>query len=239
MAAAAGVLDSIHPVVRVVTLLLFALTVALGSPFQLCVAALLLFFFYLFSGLSLAVTVLPPLWRMRWFFLSIFAIYTWMTPGTPLLADAQPLRWWMPTVEGVVTGGQRLAALVLILLAVHGLLQITSRTQLVSSLYWLSLPLRFCGVARERFAIRVALVLATAGKMREQVAELVSGVSLSRRDLRGYASIAAALVAAALHQGETEPCHEIEIEVEDAPPLWQWSLPLLLVSGMWLLQRFV
>ncbi len=231
MNAVTGGLALVHPVVRVVSFIFFSLILALGDFSQLVVAAALLCLLFIREGLVCVVQTWPMLRRMRWFFFSIFVIYLWLTPGRPLWAGAD--EWlWMPTIDGVLMGGHRLLALVLMLLAVHWLLWVTSRRELVSALYWMAMPLIFFGFSRERFALRIALVFATIEQVQCCVTERMKFTNLERGNLRGYANIAAGLVSDIVKRGEEEICLSIEIDVEDAPVPWQWLWVLALIGMM-------
>jgi energy-coupling factor transport system permease protein len=233
MSAATGVLNLVHPVVRIVSFLLFGLFLALGNLSQIAIAGILLAILFFQAGSACLVNSWPMLRRMRWFFLSIVVIYAWLTPGLPLWASG-PVSWWMPTIEGVFTAGHRLLALTMMVLAVQWLLWVTTRAQLVSALYWLATPLVLIGFSRERFAVRVALVLGTIEQVQGRVSQQIKEVALERGDLRGYAAVAASLVSDVVQQGEQESCHLIEIDIENSPSLWQWLWPLAL-SGVMLL----
>ena len=168
---------------------------------------------------------------MRWFFLSLLVIYIWMTPGQPLWSSG-PVPWWMPTIEGVLMAGHRLLVLALMVLAVQWLLWVTTRAQLVSALYWLATPLVLIGFSRERFAVRVALVLRTIEQVQDRVSQQIKQVVVERGDLRGYAAVAASLMSDVVQQGEQESCHLVEIDIGNGPPLWQWLLPLASMAVM-------
>ncbi len=224
--------SSVHPVVRIISLLIFSLFLALGNLTQLAIAAFLLFIFYVIAGLACLANALPMLRRMRWFFLSIVVVYAWLTPGRALFGENALMHWWMPSIEGVLLGGHRLLALMMMVLAVQWLLWVTTRTQLVSALYWLSTPLMMIGFSRERFVVRIALVLATLEGVQGHIGEQLKKTELKRGDLRGYATVAAALVTDVLLRGEQEHCQVIEVDVEAAPPLLQWLWPLALIGAM-------
>lgn len=230
-----GRFPSVHPVVRIIFFLIFSLFLALGNLVQLAVAAHLLFVFYLMAGLGCLVNALPMLRRMRWFFLSIVVIYAWLTPGRALWGESALMHWWMPTVEGVLLGGHRLLALMMMVLAVQWLLWATTRAQLVSALYWLLTPLTMVGFSRERFVVRVMLILTALEGVQQHIGEQLKKNILRRGDLRGYATVAAALVSDVLLRGEQEHCQLIEVDIEAPPSLLQWLWPLALIGTMSLL----
>ena len=169
--------------------------------------------------------------RMRWFLLSIILIYAWLTPGPPLLSSHE-LSTLLPTTTGLLQGSQRLLALVLIVSAVHWLLFVTPRNQLVAALHWLAAPLSLMGVSRQRVAVRMALVLSHVIKVQEMVADQVKQAGISKGDLRGYANVTAKLVEEVIGQAEQSPCEEIEINIADKPAVWQWVWPMSLTVAM-------
>lgn len=232
MSAATGMLVSVHPVVRIISFLVFTLFLALGDLSQLAVAAVILFVLYSMTALSCLVNAWMMVRRMRWFFLSIAVIYVWLTPGHPLFEGGASMASWLPTREGVLMGGHRLVVLIMMVLSAQWLLWVTSRDQLVSALYWLAMPLVVTGFSRERLAVRIALVLSTIEQVQRRINEELAQVSLERGNLTGYAAVAAMLVSGVVRQAEQESCHLIEIELENAPALLQWLWPLLLTGVM-------
>lgn len=220
----------IDPVIKIVSFLIFAAAVAFGGALEQTLgAALLLITHVAFLRAQLA-PALRMLRRMRWFFLSIAVVYLLFTPGRLLFAT-----WpWGPTYAGLAEGGQRIAALVLIVLAVNLLLRTTERGELISAILWCLWPLAWLGLPRERLAIRIALTL-----------EAVEGVQViyRRRDtpqtiqpglrarLARVGATASRLVEQVLLMAETVPLQALEVPQPRTPPPVQWLLPVLL-GGM-------
>jgi len=231
-----GWYSNVHPVLRIVSFIIFSLFLALGNPGQLIAAALAVILLFATTGRESFTGAWPILRRMRWFLLSILVIYAWMTPGPALLpgfADSV----WLPTTTGLINGDERLLALALIVAAVHWLLFVTPRNQLISALYWLALPLQLVGVSRQRFAVRIALILSRVIEVQELVGQQVKQSKVSRGDIRGYADVSAGLVEEVIRRGEQAPCEEVEIDVADRPAAWQWVWPLLLTAILMLAGR--
>ncbi|MBL4850821.1 MAG: hypothetical protein JKY90_00850 [Gammaproteobacteria bacterium] len=146
-----------HPLIRVVCLLLIAGFIASAHSVFLLITLCILAAVYILASLSL-----KQCWslvrRMRWFFLSILIIYFWFTPGrafSPELANTL----WIPSVDGVEQGLIRVACLVLIIATVSALLQSTCKEQLFSAIYSLISWTRHLGLSPERFSVRVTLTL--------------------------------------------------------------------------------
>jgi len=146
-----------HPLIRVICLLLIAGFIASAHSVFLLITLCILAAVYILASLSL-----KQCWslvrRMRWFFLSILIIYFWFTPGrafSPELANML----WVPSVDGVEQGLIRVACLVLIIATVSALLQSTCKEQLFSAIYSLISWTRHLGLSPERFSVRVTLTL--------------------------------------------------------------------------------
>lgn len=227
MTSEAGWYSSVHPVLRVVSFVIFSLFLALGNPGQLVAAVVAVVILFATTGHQSMEGLWPTLRRIRWLLLSILIIYAWMTPGPALFAGLEASSW-LPTTTGLIQGGRRLLALVLIVAAVHWLLFVTSQHQLVSALYWLALPLRLLGISRQRFAVRVALILRRVLEVQALVGRQVKQAGIAKGDIRGYAKVSAVLVEEIMTRAEQAPCEAVEIAVSDRPPLWQWVWPLLL-----------
>jgi len=231
-----GWYDHVHPVFRIICFVIFSLFLALGDLVQLGVATVGVVVVYVTTVNCNMLGFLKMLRRMRWFLLSILFVYAWLTPGVPVFEGAFGPAW-LPTVEGLQQGGQRLLALILIIAAVHWLLLVTSREQLVAALYWLAAPLQLLGLARERFAVRLALVLTRVADVQIHVARQVEQADIDKGNVKAYAAVAADLVVAVVHRAEQSPCDVLEIDVSDKPPRWQWCWPLLLLVTMLLVAK--
>lgn len=108
--------------------------------------------------------------RLVWFYLSIFLIFGWFTPGLPLWPA---LGSFSPTDIGVLAGLQHTLLIVLSLGAVIWLLQTTSQDTLVRGLLWLTQPLQAVGFPAQRFAVRLVLTLEAAPQVHELATQLV------------------------------------------------------------------
>lgn len=94
--------------------------------------------------------------RTRWIAFSLLLIYAYATPGTALWS---PLGSISPTREGLLDGALQLGRLLCALSGLAVLLTSLSLERLIGGLYSLAYPLRFIGLSRERFAVRLALTL--------------------------------------------------------------------------------
>lgn len=225
-----------HPVIKIVTFLLFGAAVAFGNVTALGAGSALLLVLYLAGPAEHLRLALRMLRRMRWFFLSIAVVYLLFTPGRLLFSQ-----WpWGPTLEGLSGGGLRIGSLVLIVLAVNLLLRTTLRPALTSAILWCLGPLAWLGLPRERVAVRIALTLDAIDSVqliyrhRPRDGESIDEppVDLQPKGLKErlwrIGATAQRLVAAVIEQAESVPVQSIEVPRPSNPPLWQWLYPLLL-----------
>lgn len=139
-----------HPVSLI--LLWLALLVAAAARSGLLLALVCL-------GLVMLALVSAPLHlrrllhRSRWLLLTLFILFAWMTPGTPLA--------WLPgvSVEGLQLAADSVARLVLALVALALVLRALSPIELVTGIRALLAPLSLFGLPRDRIAVRLALTL--------------------------------------------------------------------------------
>lgn len=229
-----GPLDALHPAIRIILLIVLATGVAVGSPAHLFVFAILVVLVYLFQRPAPWRSAGRMLRRLRWFFVSLLVLFFWFTPGDPLLfADAVGSRW-LPTREGVIEGTIRISALVVIVLAVNLILATTPREQLLAGLLWLAAPLEKLGADRERFALRVALVLDAVPKVQELLGEARCSIATHRA--RGFAAVgttAGRALETALREADNASLSPLPVQLGTAPPVWQWVLPAALIVGGW------
>ena len=227
-----------HPVIRIAVFIILAGALSAGKINTLLLAAMAVAVVYgITANARLLFPALKMLRRMRWLFLSLFIIYCWFTPGTPLpFAVPATILTWLPTLEGIQEASIRIASLVTVVLAVNLLLQTTPREQLLGAIHWWTQPLRYIGIAHERLAIRMALVLETVPKMQP----LISQALAAQRDSNSHDSvltrtsqIAATLYQNVLTHAEQQTCHIIEIPTVTQPPGWQWLLPIGLSLALW------
>jgi len=232
-----------HPVIRIVTFLVFTLFVAFGGYSQLVFSIAMLGVFY-----ALTHTHFPwrtswiMLKRMRWLFLSMMVVYFWFTPGREVFPA---LEGFSPSWQGIQIGGLRIGSLVVIVTAVNIIIRSTSTELMTSGLLWLLAPLRYVGLPHERLALRIVLTFNMISEIqyefdllkREKNEVVPSGdkmQSLSKRffyRLDRVGRFGGGLIGNILVRAEKAGEQPIELPAEPAPPLFQWGLPLLLISG--------
>lgn len=221
-----------HPLIRIVSFLVFAAFVATGHAAQLAFAALLVAAGYGVTARAQLKAAWPLLRRMRWLFLSLLVVYLWFTPGQPLL----PAIASQPTLEGVLEGLQRISALALLALAASLLLQSMTREVLIAALYSLLSPLRWLRVQPERIAVRLTLTLEAVTEVQQLLAEqqLREHPANARRNpVARISAVSAGLFQAVIARAEGTPCTTLSITTGDRPPTVQWLIPVGLCGLLW------
>lgn len=233
-----------HPVIRIVTFLVFTLFVAFGGYPQLLFSCVVLVLFYLRvqSIASLWSSSWQMLRRMRWLFLSMLVIYFWFTPGQMVLTAMAD---FSPTWQGIKMAGYRIGSLVVIVVAVNIVIKSTARELITGGLLWLLTPFRYVGLPHERLAVRIMLTfnmiseiqyeydLLKRSKDEEKAssAELQTSHSgfLLRLDRLG--ELGAVLFTNVVDKAQYADGQTIELPEETSPPLHQWAWPVLLAAG--------
>ncbi len=144
----------LHPAARILLWCGWAAAVelaALPHLLPLAVASATAFVFPAIRSESLRL-----LRRTRWLLVVLFLAYAWALPGAGLWPGLGALS---PTVEGLQYGALRVARLALMMLGLAVLLALTSRSQMIYGLYFLSWPLARLGFDRRAFAVRMGLTL--------------------------------------------------------------------------------
>jgi energy-coupling factor transport system permease protein len=158
-----------HPSVRVLALLMFAVMVYGLQRHALVIALALMLVILLRMDLianqikktgavsfAAFTEFLRLLKRVRYILLFLLIVYAYNTPGEYVAG------WYFstaPSYEGVHAGVEQMLRLAAILAGLALLLATTGREQLIAGLYWLARPFRFAGLDPERFAVRLWLTL--------------------------------------------------------------------------------
>lgn len=106
-----------------------------------------------------ALQMLSLIKRTRWILVVLLFIYAYTTPGEAVLSQ---FGTWSPTWEGLSDGATQLGRLLSVLAGLAILLTLLPQARLISGLYSLMYPLRWLGLSRERFVVRLALTLENA-----------------------------------------------------------------------------
>jgi energy-coupling factor transporter transmembrane protein EcfT len=239
-----------HPVIRIVTFLVFTLFVAFGGYPQLIFSVAVLGLFYALAHAHFPWrTSWQMLKRMRWLFLSMLVVYFWFTPGKevfPLLAD------FSPSWQGIQLGSLRIGSLVVIVTALNIIIKSTTTELMTGGLLWLLAPLRSIGLPHERLALRIVLTFNMISEIQYEFDLLKRAKSEGESNAGGEQAISpgffhrldrlgrfgANLMGNVLSRAEQIGSQPIELPAEPAPPLYQWGLPVMLLAG-YLLVKFI
>ena len=222
-------LPDVHPLIRVVALLLFTTGMALARPVLLAAGSGLLLLLYLLAGFPRMDILLHMMKRLRWLLLAIFVVYGWWTPGAPVLPAFGS---WSPSGSGLYAGLLRGAALAAIVTAVHLLLQLTPRAQLLPAVMQLLRPV--CSRAvRERLAGRSVLSIETVALVQPVVCASLEQQRLHLGRFAALGEAARAIYDRVLECAAQADTASIEIAELAAPPLWQWLIPLALAAALY------
>jgi energy-coupling factor transporter transmembrane protein EcfT len=206
---------SLHPLIRVLSLMVLAAALPTMSLTAVATVAVLLLSTYCVLARASLMRLLHGLQRLRWLFLALWVLYLGFTPGEPLLPQLPGL-----SREGLLEGSRRALILFDLLTAVYLLLAMTSVPQLIQALRLGTRPLRPLGFNGDRLALRLALAMEGVGHAERELARV-------RTQRHGALEAAAAMVVALEARADTL-VGAVRLPAETRPPLWQWLLPLSL-----------
>ncbi len=242
----------VHPVIRVVMLVMLALMVIHVNLWHMIPVSAVLIYFYGFRiGGASKMKAWSMLLRMRWFFISILFVYGWLTPVPTPLGEAT-WSWLLPDLPSLFSGARQLLALTIVMLSVNLLLHYSKRQELLQAIYWLARPVAFFGLSRDRLAVRLVLVLEQATAMRSNLVAIKSSLSTHVNDeltassevigsrwrwfrWSGLTSMLASLISDTLMEANDKGADIIEFHPLSAPPYYQWGLPLVAIPMLLLL----
>jgi energy-coupling factor transport system permease protein len=217
----------LHPLIRVLLLLVFIAATATARPAILLAASVLLATAYLYAGRHAFGPVGAMVLRLRWLLFAILLVYGWWTPGELLLPAAGR---FSPAWEGLQAGLLRATALIIIVCAVNLLVRTTPRSQLLAALYALTRPL-MNAARRERFAVRVVLTLEAVPRVQDMLSEQRRQRPVGRTRLQRLAGSVHTVYGQILESASHSAGGMLEFDEPRPPPLLQWLLPLLLVMA--------
>jgi hypothetical protein len=238
-----------HPVIKIVSFLVFGAAVSMGNGQILLAGISLVLPLYFFGNKIHIRGALLMLKRLKWLFVSILIVYLFFTPGQLLWPEVV----WSPTLEGLTQGLLRVGALVLLVAAVNFLISSTEQDDFLSAILWCLRPLSIVGFPHERLAVRITLVLDEVSQIRknhfcesredlqqEEINNTDSNVASNLKEtepqvsqepkLLAIAGTANRLFQSVITYAETTPVRDISLPEESAPPIHQWLVPVILMS---------
>jgi energy-coupling factor transport system permease protein len=220
----------VHPLIRLHSLLVFILLLALGDGSALPPALLVLALSYAGTGTAHLAGLLGLVRRIRWLLLSILVLYGWWTPGTLLW---EGFGSHGPTLEGLRQGGVRVGVLLAIVAAVHWMMSVTGRDDLLGALVRLTAPLRWLGVDHQRLAVRMQLTLEAVPRVQALALRPAPGGNGEGTRLARLAARARGLYGAVLAEAGTVEPGIREVPDTGRVPAWQWTVPVALGLLLW------
>jgi hypothetical protein len=176
-------------------------------------------FILLFKNHCTISSVLSQLKRLRWLFLSLFILNLWFN---------SPALTWLPNMAGLLLALERVAVLIIIVLAAQLLIMTTPTAEIIAALRWWLMPLNKIGISTERQAVRLALVLDTVTAVQNLYTETPPPIA-TKNPIKIISDKMAGLFTQVLIHAETIPLRTLEIPKLKSPPLWQWGYPLLIL----------
>ncbi|MGB5426459.1 MAG: hypothetical protein WBN95_06690 [Gammaproteobacteria bacterium] len=214
-----------HPLIRVVMLLLFTAAMATARPELLAGGAAVLLLLYVLVGIPSMATLVRMMKRLRWLLVAIVFVYGWWTPGDNLWPGALS-----PTMQGLSLGLLRVMALLAIVGAVNLLLQSTPREELLPAIMQLIKPLTTQHM-RERIAVRVLLSIEAVSQVQSLASDVLRKHPLTTRKFTTIARSSRLLYKNVLDRAALAGDTLIEVKEPVSPPWWQWVIPLAM-SGV-------
>lgn len=223
-----------HPVIRIASFLVIAISLAKINQQQVTTAALLmLLFFFIQPSLNTVRQTTRLVLRLRWLFISIFIVYAWFTPGMLLIPEWGGLS---PYKEGSVMGLMRITALIIIISAVCILVLNQPREQIMGAIHWYCRPLRLLGVSQERLAARLVLTMESVSKLESRWTKTANIAEDKNYSLQNQYQRVLQLFKEVVNSAETDELRSISFTLL-APPKWyQWLIPFSLLFIFWIVK---
>ncbi len=212
-----------HPLICILSFLSFSISLALSQDaiVSLSLGAVLIGCAYLYGGPEYRSGTWAKLRRMRWFFMSIFIFYFWMTPGPPLFPyGGQEVPWWMPTFPGFESGLYRVAVLAAILLAVHLVLVSLERDEIIAALSQILAPLGLMRIDHRRCAVRITMTMEAVDKVRVLLEEAIKGRDRQSLPLTQIRQVAGQAFRDVIQESTSIPCGTVTIPAPRPVSLW-------------------
>jgi len=221
-------LPDVHPLIRIVMLLVFTAGMATARPQLLTGGFAFLLMCYALAGMPSLAVLARMFKRLRWLLLAILLVYGWWTPGISLWPGAGTLS---PTLDGLYLGMLRVMALIAIVAAVHLLLQCTPREELLPAIMQLVRPLTTRDL-RERIAVRTLLSIEAVTQVQSIASEVLREHPVTGRNLSNLSRASQLLYKNVLDRADHTGNTLIEVRELAVPPWWQWIIPLVMSSVM-------
>ncbi len=187
-------------------------------------AGFILFSVSIFQAKKYSSLMWNMIWRLKWFYLSIFLLFSFLTPNN-ITEHSGYIISGLP--GGVSYSLYKIAALILIVMSVIIFIVAIPRNELIATLIFLSKPLAIVGFSSDRFAVRVFLIV----EFVELLPALLSSKKQSSESHSKIKKIVLSLetvINEVYRLAETSECKTIRYDNIKLPGYYQWGY--LLVS---------
>jgi hypothetical protein len=208
----------LHPIIQLACFIILLIGLTVATP-MIIIIGLPLFFWLvnLYGNLATALTLLK---RLRWLLLSLLILNLWFHSAEFT---------WIPSLAGIDLALLRVAILIILVLAAHLLVTVTSTANLIAAIQWWLQPLTWLGLATDRLAIRLILVIDTIQMVQQFYTTPTTNSDTNSNSIIDHISNQATqLFLQVFQHAESAPLRTLAIPILLPPPLWQWSYPLLL-----------
>ena len=223
---------AMHPFIKILCLLATTILLISASPIRTLVIVIILSLLLLFMGLEYFQASWKMCKRMKWFWLSLLVLYGWFIPGTPVFIFENISVEYIPSIEGLSAGGLRATALLSIVSAVVLMMKSTSQEELIVSIMWLISPLRLLKIKTAQFSARLVLTLDTVtnteNSIKDALDETNNKISIFQHGINSMATLLVNIETQAIKNSDTK----IVLPQLNAPELYQWLIPLILIIGL-------
>jgi len=182
-------------------------------------------------------TLLSSVMRLRLFFLSLLVLYGWFQPGPPLVPA---LGGYSPSLSGLIEGGRHAALLIIMVAAVHWLMNVQGSERVIAGLMMLLSPLVRVGVPVQRFTLRLVLAIRLVPELRLRASTAgATNDGTGEGAWRRRARVAGRVFHATVSAADTAPPPSVNVPVLPPPSVWQWLVPAGLVVAFMVAVRGV
>ncbi len=207
-----------HPVIRISIFLIFSYFIVQVKPGQLMLAGFILLSISIFQTKKYSSLMWNMVWRLKWFYLSIFLLFSFLTPNTITEHSGYIISGLS---SGVSYSLYKIAALVLLVMSVIIFIVAIPRDELIIALIFLSKPLTIVGFSSERFAVRVFLIVEFVELLPTlMTAQKPSGDSDSK--IKKIVSSLETVINEVYRLAETSECKVIQYDNLKLPAYYQW-----------------
>lgn len=230
-----------HPVIRISIFLIFTFFIIQVKPVQLLLAGFILFSASLFLDKKYVTMMWTMVWRLKWFYISIFVLFSLFTPNDITITSTASAYILGNVNSGYYFSLIKITALILIVMSVIVLVVSIPRHELIASLILLSKPLTVIGFPSERFAVRLYLII-------DFVETLPSVVSFGSQESPAKMNFKSKIkhIVSSLHLvvnevynlAENSECKKIQYDKINLPHIYQWGY-LIVCIGLFYLSEII